>query len=317
MPAPEIQPFTDEHLGAAAKLLTARHARQRGVEPLLPEIVDFRGQVEEARNAPGSSGWVALDGDEVVGYLFGAARPTEVWGPNMWVELAGHAVQRAETARDLYAVAAERWVEDGATRHYVLAPATDAELVDAWFRLSFGAQHAMGIQQVPDGVGRADDGLTIRKARPDDAEDAARLDLLLPEHQERSPVFGAAPKPTEAELLDDYREELEAEDEGVFLAEREGEAIGLLAMAPVERSSMHAGLARPDRACILAFAATLPEVRGSGAGLALTEAGLTWARQRGYATVVTDWRETNLLSSRFWPKRGFRRTFLRLYRSIP
>jgi len=108
---------------------------------------------------------------------------------------------------------------------------------------------------------------------------------------ERSPVFGAAPKPTEAELLDDYREELEAEDEGVFLAEREGEAIGLLAMAPVERSSMHAGLARPDRACILAFAATLPEVRGSGAGLALTEAGLTWARQRGYATVVTDWRE--------------------------
>jgi hypothetical protein len=33
--------------------------------------------------------------------------------------------------------------------------------------------------------------------------------------------------------------------------------------------------------------------------------------------MVTDWRETNLLASRFWPKRGFRRTFLRLYRSIP
>jgi hypothetical protein len=33
--------------------------------------------------------------------------------------------------------------------------------------------------------------------------------------------------------------------------------------------------------------------------------------------MVTDWRETNLLSSRFWPGRGFRRSFLRLYRSIP
>jgi hypothetical protein len=26
---------------------------------------------------------------------------------------------------------------------------------------------------------------------------------------------------------------------------------------------------------------------------------------------------TNLLASRFWPARGFRPTFLRLYRSIP
>jgi hypothetical protein len=26
---------------------------------------------------------------------------------------------------------------------------------------------------------------------------------------------------------------------------------------------------------------------------------------------------TNLLSSRFWPARGFRETFLRLYRHIP
>ena len=33
--------------------------------------------------------------------------------------------------------------------------------------------------------------------------------------------------------------------------------------------------------------------------------------------MTTDWRVTNLLASRFWPKRGFRPTFLRLYRSIP
>ena len=31
----------------------------------------------------------------------------------------------------------------------------------------------------------------------------------------------------------------------------------------------------------------------------------------------TDWRVTNLLASRFWPRRGFRTTFLRLYRHIP
>ena len=32
--------------------------------------------------------------------------------------------------------------------------------------------------------------------------------------------------------------------------------------------------------------------------------------------MVTDWRATNLLSSRFWTARGFRPTFLRLHRLI-
>jgi hypothetical protein len=40
-------------------------------------------------------------------------------------------------------------------------------------------------------------------------------------------------------------------------------------------------------------------------------------RDEGYECMVTDWRVTNLLASRFWPRRGFRPMFLRLYRSIP
>jgi hypothetical protein len=32
--------------------------------------------------------------------------------------------------------------------------------------------------------------------------------------------------------------------------------------------------------------------------------------------IVADWRVTNLLASRFWARRGFRETFLRLHRHI-
>jgi len=48
-------------------------------------------------------------------------------------------------------------------------------------------------------------------------------------------------------------------------------------------------------------------------------AGLTrhLARDHGYETVITDWRMTNLQAARFWPRRGFREAFLRMYRSIP
>jgi hypothetical protein len=48
----------------------------------------------------------------------------------------------------------------------------------------------------------------------------------------------------------------------------------------------------------------------------LGEAVLAWSRDAGHPYVVTDWRMTNLLSSRAWPRLGFRPTFYRLYRPI-
>ena len=54
----------------------------------------------------------------------------------------------------------------------------------------------------------------------------------------------------------------------------------------------------------------------AGAGTALGATVLDWAATEGYTAVVTDWRATNLLSSRTWPKLGFRPTFLRLFRAI-
>ena len=73
----------------------------------------------------------------------------------------------------------------------------------------------------------------------------------------------------------------------------------------------------PKHSIDLAHAVTEPPARGSGAGLALTDYGLRWAHEHGYRAMITDWRMPNLPASRFWPRRGFRETFLRLYRSIP
>jgi GNAT superfamily N-acetyltransferase len=317
MPELEIQPLSDEHLDGAAALLEERHAHQRAAEPALPEHVDFRAEVEALWKLDEASGVVAIQDGELVGYLLGTHRD-ESWGSNVWVELAGHAVREPEIVRDLYAAAAQEWVERGRDRHYVLVPTADPAHVDAWFRLSFGAQHAAGIQATPESTAGAPANVVVRRAVAGDLEAATELDLELPRHQERSPVF-SQPAPTA--VTDDDREQFLSEvddpEVALFVAEMDGKAVGELLMVPVERSSMHVGLARPERAAFLTFAATLPEARGSGAGLALTNAGLEWAREQGYPVVVVDWRETNLLASRFWPKRGFRRTFLRLYRSIP
>jgi GNAT superfamily N-acetyltransferase len=310
----DVVPFADEHVGGAAKLLAERHRRHRDAEPLLPTKVDFRAEIEALLAKEGASGAAALNGGQLVGYLLGAPREDPVWGPNVWVELAGHAVEDPEVVRDLYGLAAAGWVEEGRTRHYALAPASEVALLDAWFRLSFGQQHAFGIRELPK-ESAVPEG--IREASEDDVDALVALAPLLNRHQALAPVFGGGREWTEEEVRKDIADDLAAPEVGNLVAEVDGRIAGNFVVVPIEQSSTHVGLARPEGASFLGWAATMPEVRGSGVGLALTEASFAWARSRGYETMVTDWRVTNLLSSRFWPRRGFRETFLRLYRSIP
>jgi ribosomal protein S18 acetylase RimI-like enzyme len=321
MPRLDLLPFADEHLGAAGRLLAERHRRHREAEPLLPRrfenAEEARAEVEAAWRSEHASGAVALSDGRFAGYLIGAPRLGSAWGPNVWIELAGHAAEEPELVRYLYAAAAVRWVEEARTCHYALVPAADPAMVDAWFRLGFGQQHAHAVRDVPPVAYHRPPGVTVRRAQPADADAAIMLDLVLHEYQIGSPVFSRGPMPRPADIREDVEDELADPSRAVFLAEADGRPVGATTVAPVKHSSAHSGLGRPEGACILGFAATLPEFRGRGVGLALTEAVFEWARNAGYSTIVVDWRVTNLAASSFWPQRGFRTTFLRVYRSIP
>jgi len=142
------------------------------------------------------------------------------------------------------------------------------------------------------------------------------LDLVLPRHQGLAPVFSAGEIPTYEEALLDWEESIDDPEFATFVAEYNGRVIGSAVGCSLEKSSAHSGLARPDNAGFLGFAAVFPEARGLGAGRALGEAVLQWCAEVGYNSVVTDWRVTNLLSSRTWPRLGFEQTFHRLHRLI-
>ena len=318
MPRPELIPFSDEHLDAAAALLGDRHRRHRSAEPLLSARYEDPGaareQVEALWREDGVSGTVAARNGQLVGYVLGIRKSEHIWGDNVWVDPAGHAVEEAEDARDLYAAAAARWVDEGRTRHYVVVPAADEGLIDAWFRVGFGAQHALAIRELPASVD-AYDG--VREADERDVDALVEMAPLLSVHQSASPVFSQIPPDDDEELRKEFIDELTKPEIGNLVAEVDGRIVGNFIVVPTETSSVHAGVARAEGASLLGFAITRPDVRGSGAGLALTNASFAWARARGYGTMATDWRMTNLLSSRFWPRRGFRTTFLRLYRAIP
>ncbi len=314
-----IRPFEEADLPAAATLLAQRHQEHRKRHPLLPaEYEDEQLALVEVTavwESEHASGAVLIEGDEVTGYLLAAPKSSPVWGPNVWVEAAGHAVREPEHIRDLYAAAASKWVHDGRIAHYVLVP-DDAELVDAWFRLAFGSQHAHAVRPAPDTPLPQQSDLVVRRAAREDVPVLAELDLVLPQHQGLSPVFSAGELPTLEEALTDWEESFDDPDYATFVAEYNGQVIGSSIGCSLEKSSSHSGLARPDNAGFLGFAAVLPSARGLGAGRALGEAVLQWSAETGYTSVVTDWRMTNLLSSRAWPRLGFRQTFHRLHRLI-
>jgi len=318
---PTIVPFADEHLDGGALLLAERHRAHRLAEPGLDPRYEAPGAAREELGAllrvDGASGVAGLIDGDVAGFVVGTPRDAS-WGPNMWVEPAGHAVTDAELVRDLYATAAERWVADGLALHYAMVPASDRALVDAWFRLGFGHQQVYAIRETPPATERteAPPGLVVRLARLEDLDALARLDVALPAHQALSPVFSRRALPTVEDARAEYEADFDDPRFATFVVEREGEVIGSAIACAIELSSDHKSLALPPGAGFLGFASVMPEARGRGAGRVLGEAVLEWARETEREWVVTDWRMTNLLSSRAWPRLGFRPTYYRLHRAI-
>ena len=316
----EVRPFEAEDGPEAAALLAERHRRHRLALPLLAaryEDVDVAAaEVNAASAVENSSGAVALRSGQMVGFLLGAPSPQEVWGPNVWVEAAGQAVTDAEVMRDLYALAATRWVDEGRTAQYVLVPATDVALMWAWFRLGFGQQQCHGLREVPTRAPAVVPEVTIRRATREDVPVLVQLDMELPRHQSLAPTFSGGRMPTAEQARIEWEADVDDPEYATFVAERHGKVIGSSVGCSLEKSNRHTGLARPDNAGFLGFAAVLPNARGAGAGRALGEAVLAWAAESGFASVVTDWRVTNLLSSRAWPALGFAEAFLRLHRII-
>ena len=152
----------------------------------------------------------------------------------------------------------------------------------------------------------------MRLSTPADLEPVAVLDRMLYGHLQLPPSFSGLPLPEPAEFIDDWHNLWEEKEHTHFVAEQDERIVGhaLLYRRPAD-------LRVPANSIDLADCLTEPGFRGSGVGLALTAHVLTWAHENGYPTMTTDWRMTNLLASRYWPRRGFRETFLRLYRSIP
>jgi GNAT superfamily N-acetyltransferase len=298
VPSLEIHPLS-ELRAEAAGLLAERFARQRAAEPLLPQVDDFEAHLP-------TDGHVATRGGRAVAYLGGAV--DEEQQMFRW-QFAGHAATEPEALHDLFAVQAG---ELGVSRFMLTVPASEPELIDVWFRLAFGCQAVWAVREVAPTEPRGFAG-TIRSAAPGDVEELIDFEEILYLHQGASPSLSGLTIPPREAVRKEFEEVWDDDSYIPFVASNGDRLVGMLALYRRPEGDLRVPAGNID----LAFAATRDDVRGSGAGLALTDFAFNWAHENGFRSMTVDWRSVNLLSSRFWKKRGFRPQYLRLYRAVP
>lgn len=319
-----IVPFSPELLPQAAVLLAQRHQHDRTLLPALPDRFTDPAvaglAIEAALQRKGASGFAALVNDQVVAYLIGDMVIDNTWGRSAWVRTAGCAYTPAvgvEIVRELYAALGARWVAYGIFLHVALMPVSDPALLQAWFSLSFGMEqvHALvDLATVEPTLPSLPPALEIRQAGPADRHHLAAMSDVIWQTQVKAPVWGIMMPEGHQELADGWAELVDEADVTVWLACQAGQVVGCQGYWPAEQRADN--LLIPESCMHLSVAGTRETARGQGIGACLTRYGFAHARAAGYRFCEADWRSTNLLAARFWPRQGFQPVAYRLVRRV-
>jgi GNAT superfamily N-acetyltransferase len=313
----ELTPFAAEHLDAAAALLAERQRGLRSARPDLPEsftqAAGCRALLAALLEHADSHGVVATRGEGMAAFLIGYERHEPIWGRACWSPIEGQAYDPAagpDVMRDVYAVWSQHFVDRGFFRQYVYAPADDAALLDTWFLTGFGKMQAQGVRDL-DLDPPSEAWFTVRPVAPEDLDLLGPLLPLITTGLAKSPAYAIALPEWFHEFRTDYADELADADAHYWVAEEDGEAIGLAGFRVAEP-----GVMVPVGAWNLQDAKTAPTARGRGVMRALVAAGFAEARASGAQECVTDWRTAALPAHRTWTALGFRPTDYRLHRQI-
>ena len=149
------------------------------------------------------------------------------------------------------------------------------------------------------------DGVVVRRAGPDDLDTVTSLGIALIRYDD---YFGSVIERPETEhcLRRDLADLLAAPEPWVWLAERDGVAVGLLAGLRPEASAWIAPTTRLAPVAYLEQGFVLPTERGIGIGAALTAAFHAELDSAGVAVALLHYSQVNPLSVPFWSQQGYR-----------
>lgn len=257
----------------------------------------------------------AVIDDELVGYIIGEIKITNRIGRCAWVPYEGIAIradQPSELIRYMYAKVSVMWLEQGCFSHSALIPIANQKYYEAFLNLSFSIEQAHGVMNIADykPFENAAD-VDVRLTNKMDSEVLSKMSSIISKYQNSAPVF----LPALPEVLDRinaaFKGLVDEDDVVVLIAEKDNRELGFQ-----EYEMITPNLMTPDDAIELCTAGTYSSQMRSGIGKKLMNEGCRIIKEKGYNSIKVDWKITNLTSSIFWPKCGFKPIAYRMARYI-
>jgi GNAT superfamily N-acetyltransferase len=148
-------------------------------------------------------------------------------------------------------------------------------------------------------------GLVIREAGPEDLDVVTEFELGVIRYDA---LFGAAiiRPATEALVRAETQASLGARPAWAWLAEQDGQPVGLVHVQPPGQAGWIAGMARDGMTAYLQTMFVRPGVRGTGVGAALVRHAHAVLGARGVQTTLLHYAQVNPLSAPFWNRMGYR-----------
>jgi len=195
----------------------------------------------------------------------------------------------------------------GDTAAMITWPARDVSGVDTLLR--HGLQPIKVIAVRPAGpagpVTTGDGSLVIREAGSADLDTVTEFEMGVIRYDA---LFGAAilRSATEALVRAETQAALSARPAWAWLAERDGEAVGLVHVEAPEQSRWITGMTRAGVTVYLQTMFVRPGERGAGVGATLVRHLHAVLDARGVDTVLLHYAQLNPLSAPFWNRMGYR-----------
>jgi GNAT superfamily N-acetyltransferase len=187
-------------------------------------------------------------------------------------------------------------------------PSRDVDGAAALLRHGFAPYAAIAIRARggrPAAGASAAPELAIRRATPDDLDALVELGLGVVRFD--AYFSGVRERPwTASALRDEFAGMLAAPRPWMWLAERDGEPIGMLAAEPPEQAAWIAPMTRSDPVAYLLLAGVRPDDRARGTGAALAAALAAEADAADVPAILLHYAQVNPLSVPFWSQQGYR-----------
>ena len=316
----EIKNFNREHLGDATSLLYKTQKIVLGELKIIPYLTLDKCLkiIEDELKKEVSSSYMLFHDERLVGYIIATIKKDPVWGNKGWINLGACVIEDdyVDQLGFLYEKIAAEWVEQKIFQHYFVVYASLRNKIDTMNELGFAKEQTYGIMKLDRASGiypeteRPD--LTVRLAEKKDQKQISGFSRIIALFQSKSPCFAASPEQY-LNGLDEGFSDLTEDEEGIlYVVEIDGKILGF----QLYYRSESASLLEPENSVELAVSAISEDARGKGAGYKLTSHALNDFKKNGNELFTTDWRCANLLSSRFWPKIGFKPLAYRLVRSV-